>query len=157
MDAGFVGANGATMGPSIYRGGATGYQANVKGATDPARGDYLCYSGVRRYEQCNQLVQDLDATLCDTVVTSFCIHHLIETLGPAVCHGDSGGPLFAVVSGGVGIRGTVEGFQPVPDDQQDSEGCMGKDVNGNYKWWHNDFESWGRIRDYFDVTIMKVP
>jgi hypothetical protein len=156
IDAGLVGANGATMGPSIYRGNSTGYQADVKGAKDPDVGDILCESGARRNEQCGQLVQDLDGTLCDPTDPGFCIQHLIVAFGPAVCHGDSGGPLFAVVTGGVGIRGTVDGFAQVPDDQQDNEGCMESDGYGHFKSWYNYFESWGRIRDYFDVTVMKA-
>jgi hypothetical protein len=161
MDSELVGANGATMGPAIYRGGATGSKANVRGASDPVQGATYCYSGVRRYEQCEQVVRNTDAMLCGPDPVSHqqvCIDHLTLVWGPGICYGDSGGPLFSIATDGVIIRGTVSGFpDTLPPDQRDASGCTQKDVRGNYEPYWNYFEPWSRIRDYFGATIMKVP
>lgn len=152
MDTEVVGGTvGVSDGPEIYRGGATGYEADVQEASDPAPGYEYCESGIRRTEQCNQSIQDPDFYWCDAGQTP-CLDHMMKLYGPAVCHGDSGAPLFKIRSDGVAIRGTVSGFTTVPEDLQDYEGCMPLGSS-----WYNVIEPWTRIRDALNVTIMTAP
>ncbi len=151
IDSEIVGnVNYIEMGPSIYRDVSPGYDAVLE-ASDPAKLVGYCVSGATRYEQCGQYVYYLDYKFCGT--PTFCIEHEILTQGPGICKGDSGGPLYKDLVGGVGIRGTVSGFEP----DEATGGCTGSDHHGGWDPGFNAFMKWSRIRDSMNVTIMVAP
>ena len=134
--------SGKTYAAEIYvsqNSNTTNESRLINGASDPVTGRAIyCHSGAATFVQCNQTVNDLDASICDPGVG--CTLHLIEYGGGAGAScGDSGAP-FYLPGTKVGIRGDV-----IAGDRDCITGFGGT---------HNWATKWSKISSIFGVSIV---